>query len=256
MGKDTFIKVNNISKEFISKASSKVLALEKINLGVSEKAFVSIIGPSGCGKTTLLRLIGGLIYPTTGNIYIDGVSPEHARKKREISFVFQDPVLFPWRSVINNIRLPGEIFGSEKIRAKAEQLIELVGLTGFEKSLPRELSGGMKSRVAIARALSYDPKILLMDEPFGDLDEITRDRLVIELLRIWGQTGVTIVYVTHNITEAVFLSDQIIVLSQRPGKILEIINIPFQRPRDFILRRNTEFTELTEKLRECWNNYF
>lgn len=250
MSKKPLIKINNLSKEFVGKSSTNVLALDRISLEINEKEFVSIIGPSGCGKTTLLRLIGGLIYPTAGNILINGSLPEQARRNRQISFVFQDPVLFPWRNVIDNIKLPGEIFSSEKTKNRAQQLVELVGLAGFEKSLPRELSGGMQSRVAIARALSYEPKILLMDEPFGDLDEITRDKMTSELLRAFEKTGVTIIYVTHNIVEAVFISDKVVVLSQRPGKIVKLINTGLDRPREFSLRKNIKFIELVEDLRK------
>jgi NitT/TauT family transport system ATP-binding protein len=250
MKNEVFIKLTHVSKEFISKTSSKVLALDDINLGVRQKEFLSIIGPSGCGKTTLLRLIGGLISPTMGSISINGKSPQYAREKRWISFVFQDPVLFPWRSVIDNIKLPGEIFGSKKAEKKAEELIKLVGLEGFEKSLPRELSGGMKARVAIARALSYEPKILLMDEPFADLDEITRDKMVDELLTIWEKSNFTVIYVTHNISEAIFLSDRIVILSNRPGRVIKIVNIEFKRPRDFLLRRDKKCIDIEMNLKK------
>lgn len=199
MKNEIFIRLIDVSKEFTSKSSSNFLALDNINIKIAHKEFISIVGPSGCGKTTLIRLIGGLILPTSGNIFVNGKSPEFARKNREVSFVFQDSVLFPWRNVIDNIRLPGEIFGSEKIKKKANMLIELVGLNGFEKNMPRELSGGMKSRVALARALSYEPKILLMDEPFSDLDEIIRDRMLLELLNIWKKIGVTIIYPYNDI---------------------------------------------------------
>ncbi len=247
--KHPVITLKNVSKIFKGRFSP-VTAVKNVNMTVNENEFVCIIGPSGCGKTTLLRLIGDLIKPTSGEIMVNGKSPEEARKNREFGFVFQDPVLLPWRNVVKNIQLPGEIFGEDSIKCRAEELIELVSLKGFEKALPRELSGGMKSRVAIARALSFNPSILLMDEPFGDLDAITRDRMNLELLKIWNKTKNTIVFITHSIPEAVFLADRVLVLSSLPGTIKKEINVNFKRPRSIDLRKNSKFVEMAEDLRK------
>ncbi len=242
------IEVKNVTKVFRG-GDTSITAVENLLLSVSEGEFVTIIGPSGCGKTTLLRLIGDLIKPTSGEIIVKGKTPELARKNRDFGFVFQDPVLFPWRTVIKNVQLPGEIFDNGKVKDRAQELVDLVGLTGFENALPRELSGGMKSRVAIARALTFHPSILLMDEPFGDLDELTRDKMNLELLKIWNKTKNTIVFVTHSIPEAVFLGDRVLVMSPLPGTIKKEIKVDFQHPRSIDLHKDSKFVEMVEGLR-------
>lgn len=223
--------------------------LRNVSLNVSKQEFVTIIGPSGCGKTTLLKIVGGLLEPSQGIVRIGHLDAFQARRQRKFGFVFQDPVLLPWRDVLANVRLPGEVFGDQSVRNRAQELIDLVGLTGFEKALPHELSGGMQSRVAIARALSFQPEVLLMDEPFGDLDEITRDRMNLELLRVWEETGVTIVMVTHSISEAVFLSDRVVVLSQLPATVKIETPVSFDRPRTSQTKMMSEFPTTVERLR-------
>lgn len=224
--------------------------LEGINLDVTEGEFLSIVGPSGCGKSTLLRLIGGLRQHSSGELNINQKTPDEARKDRTFGFVFQNPVIFEWRTVSDNIKLPGEIFKEPISEARVEELIQIVGLVGFENAYPRQLSGGMQSRVAIARVLSYNPKILLMDEPFGDLDDITRERMNLELLRIWDSTNLTIIFVTHSISEAVFLSDRVAVMSSKPSRIKDLLPIDLQRPRRADIRHKSRFVNLVEVLRK------
>jgi len=242
------IRVEHVGKTYTT--GNPVEALRDVNLTVNKGELVAVIGPSGCGKTTLLKLIGGLLEPSEGSIHIDHLNAVEARKARKFGFVFQDPTLLPWRSVKANVQLPGEVFKDDSVKNRTQELIDLVGLTGFEKALPHELSGGMQSRVAIARALTFNPDVLLMDEPFGDLDEITRDRMNFELLRVWHETGVTIVIVTHSIPEAVLLSDRVIVLSELPGNVKEEIPIPLKRPRCGETRLQKSFMEKVERLRE------
>lgn len=225
-------------------------ALHNLSLDIKEHEFISIIGPSGCGKSTLLKIIGGLVKPDEGLIRVSGKTAKQARQDRDFGFVFQNPVLFKWRTVRENINLPGEIFSEKKITDRSEEFIDLVGLTGFKDAYPKELSGGMQSRVAIARALVYNPKILLMDESFGDLDEITRDRMNIELLRIWSRTQKTIVFITHSIPEAIFHSDRVAVMSPRPSRIDTVIDIDIPRPRSIAVKDTERFTSLTKLLRD------
>src|SRR6185369_6494576 len=217
-------------------ADAPVLALSDIDLAIRAGEFVSLIGPSGCGKTTLLRVIANLAEPTAGAITVNGMSPEQARLKRAYGYVFQAPALYPWRTVRRNLMLPLEIMGLGKYERaeRARNYLALVGLEGFERKFPWQLSGGMQQRVSIARALSFEPKLLLMDEPFGALDEITRDHLNEQLLRLWEQTRKTVIFVTHSIAEAVFLSSKIVVMSPRPGRIVEIIDchLPADRTLD------------------------
>src|SRR6516162_2191353 len=203
-----------------------VTALEKVSLAVAEGSFLTLLGPSGCGKSTLLRVIADIVRPSQGSVRVLGRTPAEARRNREIGFVFQDAALLPWRSALDNVRLPLEVGGRHALPPGAmgpEQLLALVGLSGWEKALPHELSGGMRQRVSIARALLGGPRVLLMDEPFGALDEITRDRLNEELLRIWRETGTTILFVTHSIYEAAFLGQQVLMLAARPGRVREIV---------------------------------
>ncbi len=229
-----------------------VHALQDININVNKGEFVSFIGPSGCGKTTFLRVLADLETPTGGSISINGITPAEARQKRAYGYVFQAAGLYPWRTIGNNIRLPLEIMGYKKSdqNERIKRVLELVDLSGFEKKFPWQLSGGMQQRASIARALAFDADILLMDEPFGALDEIVRDHLNEQLLSLWSKTGKTIGFVTHSIPEAVYLSTKIVVMSPRPGRIHEIIEntLPKERPLD--IRDSSEFIEIAHKVRE------
>ena len=234
----------------------EVLALTGINLSIRRGEFVVLLGPSGCGKTTLLRIIAGLLRPSTGRVEIGG-RPLWTEGRRddaavkELGVVFQDANLFPWMSIEDNVALPLKLRGMGKAgrRARAAELTRLVGLGGFEKRWPRELSGGMRQRAAIARALSLDPHILLMDEPFGALDAMTRDQMNLELQRIWMTSGCTVVLVTHSITEAVFLGDRVVVMSPRPGRIADIIEVELPRPRRLALRSSDRFQGYANHIR-------
>jgi NitT/TauT family transport system ATP-binding protein len=232
-------------------ADAPVLALSDIDLKIRAGEFVSLIGPSGCGKTTLMRVIANLVDPTQGRITVNGMSPEEARLKRAYGYVFQAPALYPWRTVRRNLMLPLEIMGlpTSERAARAAKYLALVGLEGFERKFPWQLSGGMQQRVSIARALSFEPKLLLMDEPFGALDEITRDHLNEQLLRLWERTVVTVVFVTHSIPEAVFLSNRIVVMSPRPGRIIDVIesNLPANRTLD--VRETPAFLDIAHRVR-------
>lgn len=232
---------------------SETVALKDANLKVSEGEFISLIGPSGCGKTTLLRIIADLIQASSGHISIAGKSPRQARLEREYGYVFQAPALLEWRSVLKNVILPLEIMGypKEKRQEKASQLLKMVGLQQFHKQYPWQLSGGMQQRVSIARALAFDPKLLLMDEPFGALDEITREAMNMELLRIWEETKKTVIFVTHSIPEAVFLSTRIVVMTPRPGKIEKIIPVDLPYPRSAETRESKAFFDLATEVREA-----
>ena len=247
----SIIDINNLCLTFETQ-SEPVHALSGINMKVNSGDFVSLIGPSGCGKTTLLRVIADLEKPTSGTISVEGKSPNQARLDRSYGYVFQTPALLPWRNIESNIHLPLEMSGYSKSEQKklSEKYLSLVSLTGFEKKYPWQLSGGMQQRVSIARALSFDPDMLLMDEPFGALDEITRDRLNEELLRLWEQTQKTVVFVTHSIPEAVFLSSKIVVMSARPGKIIDVIDTNFPKDRNLDIRETKEFLEISQLVRE------
>jgi NitT/TauT family transport system ATP-binding protein len=249
------IELNRIEKWFGS-GDDAVHALSPTNLNVAEGEFVVLLGPSGCGKTTLLRMIGGLLEPTSGTLKVEhkelwSNGARQGQALSELGMVFQDANLFPWLSIEDNIALPLELKGMGKAerRAKAHDLTKLVGIKGFEQRWPRELSGGMRQRAAIARALSYNPKILLMDEPFGALDAMTRDTMNLELQRIWTETKKTIVLVTHSISEAVFLADRIVLLSPRPGRIDTIIDVPMPRPRSLDVQAGKEFQDIARMLR-------
>jgi NitT/TauT family transport system ATP-binding protein len=228
-----------------------VRALQNVDLDVRPGEFVSLIGPSGCGKSTLLRLIGDLLQPTAGSITVNGKSPRQARLAREYGIVFQQPVLYDWRTVAQNVQLPLEVMRvpATQRRARAENLLRLVGLNEFTDRYPWQLSGGMQQRVSIARALSFQPSLLLMDEPFGALDEMTRERLNRELLGVWSETGTTIVFVTHSIAEAVFLSDRVVVMSPRPGRIEAVVEVHLPRPRGAETREAEPFFELIAAVR-------
>ncbi len=229
------------------------VALKDANLEIAQGEFISLIGPSGCGKTTLLRLLADLIQPSSGTIRIGGKSPEEARKARAYGYVFQAPTLMEWRNVLSNVMLPLEVmnFPVQERRARAERMLALVGLEKFARHYPWQLSGGMQQRVSIARALAFDPQLLFMDEPFGALDEITRENLNLELLRLWRETGKTIIFVTHSIPEAVFLSTRIVVMTPRPGKIETVIPVDLPQPRTFETRETTRFFELATAVREA-----
>ncbi|MFL2802738.1 MAG: ABC transporter ATP-binding protein [Paracoccaceae bacterium] len=229
-----------------------VQALKSVSLDVEKGDFVSFIGPSGCGKTTLLRAIAALEIPSKGSLSVNGKSPDNARRDREYGYVFQAAGLYPWRTVEGNIKLPLEIMGYSPLEKKEriKKVIELVELKGFEKKFPWQLSGGMQQRASIARALAFDANILLMDEPFGALDEIVRDRLNSELLDLWSQTKKTICFVTHSIPEAVFLSTKIVVMSPRPGRITDIIKSTLPKNRDLNIRDSQEFIKIAQRVRE------
>jgi NitT/TauT family transport system ATP-binding protein len=227
-----------------------VFALSKINLDVVEGEFVSFIGPSGCGKTTLLRAIADLEKSSSGTLIVNGMTPERARLARAYGYVFQAPALYPWRTVERNVGLPLEIMGLDNQDARIQRNLDLVNLTGFEKKFPWQLSGGMQQRVSIARALAFDPKLLLMDEPFGALDEIVRDKLNQQLLELWDRTAKTVVFVTHSIPEAVFLSTKIVVMSPRPGRIIDIIETNLPRKRSLDIRETPEFLKIAQRVRE------
>ena len=233
-------------------ADGPVYALSQVNLQIGQGDFVSFIGPSGCGKTTLLRVIADLERPTEGGITVEGVSPQEARQRRIYGYVFQAPALYPWRSIERNVTLPLEIMGVAKAerQERAKRYLELVNLAGFEKKFPWQLSGGMQQRASIARALCFDPDLLLMDEPFGALDEIVRDHLNEQLLRLWDKTAKTVVFVTHSIPEAVFLSNKIVVMSPRPGRIIDVIETDFPRDRSLDIRETPEFLEVAHRVRE------
>jgi NitT/TauT family transport system ATP-binding protein len=244
------VELEGVSKEF---AHGKTVALQGIDLTIGKGEFVSLIGPSGCGKSTLLRIIGDLIEPSGGRVTVHGKTARQAREDRDYGIVFQNAVLYDWRTVSKNIALPLEMLGWDRARRseRIKEMIELVELTGFEDHHPWQLSGGMQQRVSIGRALSFSPALLLMDEPFGALDEMTRERLNMELLRIWEETGSTIVFVTHSISEAVFLSTRVVVMSPRPGRISEILEIDLPQPRTSGLREDPRFFELVTELREA-----
>jgi len=246
------VTIQAVNKIF-GKAPNQTVALQDIQLEIEQGEFISLIGPSGCGKSTLLRIIGDLITPSNGTVLVNGKPAEKARLDRDYGIVFQAPVLFDRRSVEKNVQLPLEIMGksaTERV-ARANQMLELVELNGFQKHYPYQLSGGMQQRVSIARALSFHPQLLLMDEPFGALDEITRERLNAELLNIWSHTKTTIVFVTHSIPEAVFLSTRVVVMSARPGRITQVIPIDLAQPRGMETRELPRFYELVTQVREA-----
>lgn len=239
------VTLSGIGKTYVS-SEREVRALNNVSFSVTKGEFISIIGPSGCGKSTLVKIVGDLVSPTEGSVTVNGLTARQARQQGLFSWVFQNPVLLPWRRVLDNVSLPLEILRREA--RDPVQLLNMVGLQGFEHQYPRELSGGMQQRVALARALTFDPLLLLMDEPFGALDEFTRNGLNLELLRIWREIDVTILFITHSISEAVFLSDRVIVLSARPGTVKEIVSVPLPRPRDAALRQSEGFQEIVNCL--------
>ena len=232
-------------------ADGEVHALSNVDLDVAHGDFVSFIGPSGCGKTTLLRIIADLEQPTSGTLSVNGVTPEQARLQRHYGYIFQAAALYPWRTIERNVALPLEIMGydAKLRRERVEHYLKLVNLSGFERKYPWQLSGGMQQRASIARALSFEPALLLMDEPFGALDEIVRDHLNEQLLRLWDQTKKTVLFVTHSIPEAVFLSTKIVVMSPRPGRIIDVIACDFPRDRTLEFRETPEFIKIAQRVR-------
>ncbi|MEY7850931.1 ABC transporter ATP-binding protein [Natrarchaeobius sp. A-rgal3] len=250
------VSYEGVSKQF-GDGDETVVALEDIDLDINSQEFVSIVGPSGCGKSTLLNIVAGLHEPTTGSVEFAGTDITETDLTGEIGFIFQSPVLLDWRTVEKNVLLPAEIMlkngdigeDMDYYRERTEELISLVGLDGFGDSYPRELSGGMQQRVSICQSLVYNPSILLMDEPFGALDALTKDKLNIELLDIWRRTEKTILFVTHDLDEAVFLSDRVVVLSERPGRIQDVIDVDLERPRN-------EETKQTEQYHELVNDVY
>jgi NitT/TauT family transport system ATP-binding protein len=244
--------VDHVSQHFHLRGET-VVALDDASLSLPKGKLAALIGPSGCGKSTLLRLVADLLTPTSGTITVDGAPPSTARAQQRIGFVFQDPTLLPWRSVLDNVRLPLQLSGRTAAfgALTPHELIELVGLGGFENARPDQLSGGMRQRAAIARSLVLQPEVLLLDEPFGALDEITRQRMNLELLDIWARTKVTALLVTHSISEAVLMSDEIYVLSARPGRIVERIDVDLPRPRELSVMESPRFFELENRVRHA-----
>lgn len=244
------IAIQGVSKVFPKRDGEPVVALQDVDLDVAGGQFVSMLGPSGCGKTTLLKIVGGLVPPSEGGVTVDGLPVLRALEERRFGFVFQDATLLPWRSVWGNVTLLLDVTGQKAGHDRVQGLLEMVGLKGFEEAYPSQLSGGMQQRVALARALALDPTILLMDEPFAALDALTRDRMGLELMRIWEEGRKTVVFVTHSITEAALLSDRVVVLSARPGKVHADVTIDLPRPRTMEVRNTPEFGEYERFLRD------
>ncbi|MCO5195918.1 MAG: ABC transporter ATP-binding protein [Anaerolineae bacterium] len=246
------VSFDNVDKIFNRGGADETVALKSINLDIRPSEFISIIGPSGCGKSTLLRLVGDLIAPSAGTVTVNGKEAHQARLDHDYGMVFQQPVLFDWRTIQRNVELPLEIYGFDKAerQQRARDLLQMVELGGFENHRPWQLSGGMQQRVSIARALATAPKLLLMDEPFGALDEMTRERMNMELHAIWRQTDTTVIFVTHSISEAVFLSNRVIVMSARPGRIMQIVDIDLPIPRGEHTRQDPALFEAERAVRE------
>jgi NitT/TauT family transport system ATP-binding protein len=250
MTDEAVVSISGLSKAF---GRGGVTALQDIELEIGKGEFVSLIGPSGCGKSTLLRIVGDITEPSAGKIVVNGKPARRARLDRDYGIVFQSPVLYDWRTVAKNIALPLEMLGWDRARRthRVREMLELVELTGFEGHHPWQLSGGMQQRVSIARAFSFSPALLLMDEPFGALDEMTRERLNMELLRIWGEMQSTVIFVTHSISEAVFLSTRVVVMSARPGRITAVVAVDLPQPRTAETREEPRFFELVTEVREA-----
>jgi NitT/TauT family transport system ATP-binding protein len=246
------VRLAKVEQTFALQDGSRLTALQDIDLSIAPGEFVSLIGPSGCGKSTLLRIVGDLISPTSGTVEVNGKTAQSARLARDYGMVFQAPVLFDWRTVEANVRLPLELLGMDKTQRdrRVREMLELVELGQFIRHYPQQLSGGMQQRVAIARALALEPALLLMDEPFGALDEMTRERLNTEVLRIWQQTGTTVIFVTHSIPEAVYLSTRVVVMSPRPGRITNVVEVDLAQPRTDQTREHERYFELVTEVRE------
>jgi NitT/TauT family transport system ATP-binding protein len=247
----SLITVAALNQTYVSQDRSVVPALADVSLDVAPGEFVTIVGPSGCGKTTLLRIMAGLLRPSSGTVHLLG--RPITGPSRSVGVVFQDPVLLPWRTVLDNVMLPVQVLRLERqrYRARALDLLGLVGLTGFEGKYPHELSGGMRQRVSLARALVHDPALLLMDEPFGALDAMTREAMNLELQRIWQESGKTVAFITHSIAEAVFLADRVVVMSPRPGRIADVVTVELGRPRDLDLMASDAFGVYARKIRQA-----
>lgn len=252
--KEIEIKIKDVSMSFKDNQGNDVRALSNINLDIYKGEFISLLGPSGCGKTTLLRMVADLLEPTEGTVRIAGMTPKEVRLQQKFGIVFQQPVLFDWRTVKKNIELPLEImYQSKQERSeRADKMLAMVGLTEFANHYPKQLSGGMQQRVNIARAFGIRPEILLMDEPFSALDEFTKEKLHEDLLRIWRKTNKTVIFVTHNIEEAVFLSDRVCVLSPHPGRLSAVVDIDLARPRNLEIKADPHFHELVTQVRNSF----
>lgn len=250
---ERWIEVSELGKVYRPRRTSPVVALEDINFTVRQGEFVSLVGPSGCGKTTLLKLLAGLIGRTSGSARLAGEEIEGSR--RDVGMVFQAATLLPWRTILENVMLPVEVQKLDRkvYRQRARELLSMVGLDGFEDRHPKELSGGMQQRAGICRALVHDPDVLLMDEPFGALDAMTREYMNLELLRIWRESGKTVVLVTHSIPEAVFLSDRVVVMSPRPGRIVELVDIELERPRRLEMMQSDAAGAYVQRIRTHFN---
>src|SRR4051794_32910195 len=252
-GSGAAVSCRNVTVRFVTDRRT-VTALENVSFQVEQGGFLSLLGPSGCGKSTLLRVVADLISPSGGAASVFGMTPQEARTGRSLGFVFQDAALLPWRTALQNVELPLEVGGSRTLSPKAptpRELLKMVGLEGWESSFPHELSGGMRQRVSIARALLGGPRLLLMDEPFGALDEITRDRLNEELRRIWVEAGTTIVFVTHSVYEALFLGEQVLVLAANPGRVTELVAVDLPADRSLAIRETEPFVKLAARLRDA-----
>jgi NitT/TauT family transport system ATP-binding protein len=242
------IELKRVSKQFAIGRRVSLLALGALDLTVKEGEFIALLGPSGCGKSTILHLVAGLDEPSTGEVLVDGMAPREMQARHELGIAFQEHALLPWRTVVGNLELPFQIAGRVPEPARIASLIELVGLKGFESARPSQLSGGMRQRVSIARALCLNPKLLLLDEPFGALDAVTRRSLNLELQRIWQQNRITTILVTHTVQEALFLADRVLVMSGRPGRVIREVRVPFSRPRTVETTRREEFHKLVDDL--------
>jgi NitT/TauT family transport system ATP-binding protein len=244
------IVLDRAAKTFVTRGGEEVAALSDVSLEVERNAFVSLVGPSGCGKSTLLKMISGLLPPSTGEIFVEGEKVD--KPHGNVGIVFQNALLLPWRNILNNVMLPIDMkrLPRGEFLPRARSLLKLVGLEGFEKKLPWQLSGGMQQRASICRALVHDPKIVLMDEPFGALDAMTRERMNVELMRIQRETGKTVLLITHSIPEAVFLADRVLVMTERPGAIAAIYEVPLPRPRSLDVMSDPVFSELVQRIRK------
>jgi NitT/TauT family transport system ATP-binding protein len=244
------IAVSRLEKTYLTRAGSRIRALVDVTLDVADGEFVTIVGPSGCGKTTLLRILGGLLSASSGTVELLG--RRVTGPSRSVGMVFQDPVLLPWRTVLENVMLPVVVLRLDRRahQRRALDLLGLVGLAGFEDRYPHELSGGMRQRVSLARALVHDPALLLMDEPFGALDAMTREAMNLELQRIWRESGKTVAFITHSIPEAAFLGDRVVVMSPRPGRIVDVVTVDLDRPRDLDMMGSDAFGSYTRKIRQ------
>jgi NitT/TauT family transport system ATP-binding protein len=254
MTRPDYIRIEDVSKTFGASSKDGVLALQDIRCTIAQGSFVSIVGPSGCGKSTLLRIVAGLLPASSGTVVMDGQPINGTR--RDVGMVFQSSILLPWRTVLDNVLLPAEVLGLDlkASRERAMELLKLVRLEGFEHKLPRQLSGGMQQRAAIARALLHDPKVLLMDEPFGALDALTRERMNLELQRIWMESGKTVILITHSISEAIFLGDRVLVMTPRPGSLARQIDIDLPRPRSMDAMALPAFTDAAHEIRELFSH--